>query len=175
MSETKRGRGRALQGKKRTEPGKPTWREYTSAEWYKLLGLPLDLISKESGRFVFNESGVCINPNVLGVVGRGWWISVCTAKDESGRWVSGDDISFSTAGHGCLPLSGDHNNFNDEKEAQLATLRMLGPWVERWADPRLTSCPISGAHATAALRLIREKIDELSAPKLPTYTQLSLW
>lgn len=154
---------------------RPGWKDYTCAEWDKLCGLSPDFRCRETGRFVFNENGVCINPNVLGVLGRGWRISVCTAKDESGRWISGDDIAFSNAGHGRLPLSGDHDNFNDEKEAQLATLRMIGPWIEQWADPRWTSCPISGAHATDALRLIREKIDELSAPKLPTYTQLSLW
>lgn len=181
MSEIKRGgarpgAGRALQRKKRTEPaGKLTWREYTSAEWDKLCGVSPDLRHRETGRFVFNKNGVCINPHVLGLAARDWRIGIYTAKTPSGLWSHARDVSFNTAGWGAYPWRLSFDGKSSEDEARCAELHAIAAWVELNADQQKVSCPISGAHATAALSLIREKIDELSTPKLPIYTQLSLF
>lgn len=154
---------------------KPTWKEYTKAEWDKLCGVSPDLHPKAADGFVFNSNGVCINPHVLGIYGRGWRIGIFTAQTPSGLWSSCRDISLPTAGWSGLPWRLDLNARRTEDQARCVELELAANFVIMESDPVRVSCPICKRDAGILLRLIREKIAELSAPKQPTFTQLSLF
>lgn len=154
---------------------RPTWKTYDIAEWDKLCGVSPDLRGKRAPRFTFNENGVCTNPHVLGIAGKGWRIGIFTAQTPSGLWAHGRDISFPTSGVGCLPGRLDFSAKMTEDKARLAELEYAANFVTKEADPRRVSCPISRRDADILLRLISEKVAELSAPKAPVFTQLSLF
>lgn len=154
---------------------KPTWKEYDSEAWDHGVAGGSPQPGRPTDRFVFNDCGICINPHVLGVAAKSWRIGIYTAKDRRGRWVAGADFSFQNAGFGSGCLEGDVNfSTPEEKDARILMLRKAHLCVERWSNPG-QSCPIPGDQAREALRLISEKIAELSAPKQPIFTQLSLF
>ena len=152
---------------------KPTWKEYTMAEWDRLCGVSPDLHPRDTGGFVFNDCDVCINPHVLGLDARGWRIAIFTAQTPSGLWTHARDISFPSGGWGALPWRLSINGESSEGKARLAELRAVAAWVELEADPKKVTCPIP--QAREALRLISKKIAELEPKKVPTFTQLSLF
>ena len=151
-----------------------TWKLYNIEEWeHGVAGCSPS--RRPLGRFVFNKSRVCINSNVLGLVGKGWRIGILTARRPDGRWVAGEDISFLSAGAGYYPELDTCENFPEEKDAQRMQLQRVALWVERYANPEYISCPIPRNQANLALRLISEKLTEINGPRLPIYTQLSLF
>lgn len=154
---------------------KPTWKEYTMAEWDRLCGVSPDLHPRDTGGFVFNNCGVCTNPHVLGIAGKGWRIGIFTAQTPSGLWSHCRDISFLTAGTSGLPGRLQFSAETTEDKARCAELEFAAAFVTLHADRERVSCPISRRDADILLRLIREKIAELSSPNQPTFTQLSLF
>lgn len=154
---------------------KPTWKEYTMAEWDRLCGVSPDLHPRETDRFVFNAHGVCINPHVLGLAARGWRIGVFTAQTPSGLWSHARDISFPSAGWSAFPGRLTFHGESSEDEARCAELRLIAAWVELNADQQKVSCPIPGHYAREALRLISKALEDIEPKKVPTFVQLSLF
>lgn len=154
---------------------KPTWKEYTMAEWDRFCGVSPDLHPRDTGGFVFNDCDVCINPHVLGLAARGWRIGIFTAQTPSGLWSHSRDISLPTAGVSGLPWRLCLNATRTEDQARCAELEFAANFVIMEADPVRVSCPISKRDAGILLRLISEKIAELEPKKVPTFTQLSLF
>lgn len=154
---------------------KPAWKEYTIAEWDKLCGVSPDLRGKPADRFVFNSCGVCTNPHVLAIAGKGWRIGIFTAQTPSGLWSHCRDISFPTSGVSGLPGRVAFNAEVTEDKARCAELEFAAAFVTLNADAKKVSSPISKRDADILLHLISEKLAELSAPRVPVYTQLSLF
>lgn len=154
---------------------KPTWKEYDIEAWEHGVAGCSPKPGRSTDRFVFNDCGVCVNPHVLGVAAKTWRIGIYTARNKRGRWVAGSDVSFPTAGHGRGALNVDADSFPEEWGARSMELRRAALWIERYMNRETASCPIPGAQAREALRLISEKIAELEPKKVPTFTQLSLF
>lgn len=154
---------------------KPTWKEYDIEAWEHGVAGCSPQPGRPTDRFVFNDCGVCVNPHVLGIAGRGWRIGIFTSQTPSGLWTHARDVSFPTAGWSALPWRLSINGESSEDKARLAELRTIAAFVEENADQQKVSCPIPGAQAHEALRLISEKIAELEPKKVPTFTQLSLF
>ncbi len=155
---------------------KPTWKTYDIEAWqHGVAGCSPRSFPMPTDRFLWNDCGVCTNPHVLGVAAKSWRIGIYTAKNKRGRWVSGSDVSFQTAGHCRGALNVDADSFPEEWAARSMELRRVAHWIEIYMNPVTASCPIPGSHAREALRLISQAIQDIEPKKVPVYTQLSLF
>lgn len=159
------------------KPYSPTWKHYDMYEWDAICGVSPDL-RRHSGKFSWNKYGVCTNPHVFGVGSckKNWRVGIFTAQRPDGTWSSGKDILFTVCGRSGLPSNLHGDTWKDEDAAIIAELESASSMIREFLKyhGKESSTPCEGA-LRQALGICEGELARRSSPKLPTYTQLSLF